>query len=161
MNEKKGRPDGAGKRVSVVVSRFNAEVTEALLEGALATLAEHGAAEADVEVIRVPGAWELPGAVGQVLRRGSVDAVVALGCVIRGETPHFEYVAGEAARGLGALAARADVPVIFGVLTTDTLEQALIRAGGKGEGTSSDSSNKGREAVLAALEMADLYRMLR
>lgn len=136
-----------------MASRFNSVVTDELVGGALEALREHGVADADVQVIRVPGAWELPGACQRVVERGGSDAVVALGCVIRGETPHFEYVAGEASRGLGAVARSASVPVVFGVLTTDTLEQAMRRAGSREE-------NKGWEVALAALEMAGLYREL-
>ena len=154
MAELEGSPDGEGKRFLVVVSRFNELVTERLLEGALGCLREHGVAEDRLTVARVPGAWELPGAVAAGLRGGGWDGVVALGCVIRGETPHFDYVAGEAARGLQALAIRERVPIALGVLTTDTREQALARAGG-------DRGNKGWDAALTALEMADLYRKLR
>lgn len=154
MAELEGTPRGEGKRFIIVVSRFNELVTERLLEGAVGCLREHGVAGDDVEVLRVPGAWELPGAAAAALRRGGLDGVVALGCVIRGETPHFDYVAGEAARGLQDLAVRETIPVAFGVLTTDTREQALARAGG-------DRGNKGWEAALTALEMADLYEKLR
>lgn len=154
MAELEGTPAGAGKRFLVVVSRFNELVTERLLEGALGCLREHGVAAEDVDVARVPGAWELPGAVAAALRGGGWDGVVALGCVIRGETPHFDYVAGETARGLQELAVRGPVPIAFGVLTADTREQALARAGG-------DRGNKGWEAALVALEMTDLYGKLR
>jgi 6,7-dimethyl-8-ribityllumazine synthase len=158
MNDTRGSLDGTGRRFALVVSRFNETVTDQLLEGAVRTLTEHGVAEEALEVIRVPGAWELPGATARVLERGSVDGVVALGCVVRGETPHFDYIAGEASRGLGDLSVRAEVPVTFGVLTTDTLEQALVRAGGR---RGDPSSHKGREAALTLLEMANLYRTLR
>lgn len=154
MAELEGSPDGEGKRFVVLVSRFNDLVTERLLEGALGCLLQHGVPRDKVDVVRVPGAWELPGAAAAALRRGGCDGVIALGCVIRGETPHFDYVAGEAARGLQALAITEEVPVAFGVLTTDTREQALARAGG-------DRGNKGWEAALTALEMADLYGKLR
>lgn len=153
MREAKGSLEGRGLRFALVVSRFNEMVTEELLSGAVEALAEHGVARDDLTVVRVPGAWELPGACARVLEAEEVDGVVALGCVIRGETPHFRFVAGEAARGLGTLALDAPVPVVFGVLTTDDLEQAMRRAG---EG----SENKGREAALSALEMANLYRDL-
>lgn len=145
--------DGRGRRFLIVVSRFNELVTEKLLDGARSALIQHGVAERDVDVARVPGAFEIPGAVGVALRNGDYDGVVAVGCVIRGETPHFDYVAGETARGVMALAAAHDVPVTFGVLTTDTREQALARAGG-------DRGNKGWEAALAVLEMSGLYRAL-
>ncbi|MEX0935648.1 MAG: 6,7-dimethyl-8-ribityllumazine synthase [Gemmatimonadota bacterium] len=137
----------------MVVARFNHEITESLLRNAIETLVERGAAPSDLEVVRVPGAWELPSATRRVVDRGGVDAVIALGCVIRGETPHFEFVAGEASRGLGDLSRTAPVPIVFGLLTTDDLAQARARAG-------AGAGNKGREAALVAIEMADLYRRL-
>jgi len=146
--------NGDGLRFTLVVARFNDLITERLLDGAVDALVRHGVQRQHLEVVRVPGAWELPGAVRMVIERGKTDAVLALGCVIRGATPHFEYVSGQAASGLGALARSASVPVLFGVLTTDTLEQALERAGSKG-------GNKGWETALSALEMANLYRELR
>lgn len=138
-------------RFLIVVSRFNATETDQLLEGAATCLVEHGVAEADIDTVRVPGAFEIPGAVAVALRHGRYDGIVALGCVIRGETPHFEFVAGETARGLQELAMAHDVPIGFGVLTTDTREQALARAGGP-------HGNKGREAALTTLEMIHVYR---
>lgn len=146
--------DATGVRVAVLVARFNADITDRLLAGARACLEEHGAAEADVQVFRVPGAWELPQTAARVLELGSHDALVALGCVIRGETPHFEYVCDEANRGLGEVARASDVPVLFGVLTTNDHAQALARAG---EG----SANKGYETALAALQMVASYREMR
>jgi 6,7-dimethyl-8-ribityllumazine synthase len=131
-----------------VVSRYNGTVTQRLLAGAQACLTERGIAPERVDVVWVPGAWELPVAARGLLERGGYAAVVALGAVIRGETPHFEYVAGESARGLGRLAVDYGVPVAFGVLTTDTLEQALERSGGA-------AGNKGFEAAASALETAD------
>lgn len=148
-----GRLDGSGRRFALVVSRFNELVTDRLLEGARDCLLRHGAAAEDLEVYRVPGAWELPQAVARVLASRRPDAVVALGCVIRGATPHFDFVSGQAMAGLGALARESDVPVALGVLTTDTVEQALERAGTK-------SGNKGWEAAASALEMADLFHRL-
>lgn len=150
----RGTLDGRGRRVAVLVARFNADVTDRLLQGARACLAEHGVADADVDVFRVPGAWELPQAAARTVELGRHDAVVALGCVVRGETPHFDYVCSEASRGLGAVARSSPVPVLFGVLTTDTREQALARAG---EG----ADNKGFEAALAALQMCALYDDMR
>lgn len=144
---------GEGQRFLLVVSRFNQLITEKLLAGARSALVQHGVAEVDVDVVWVPGAFEIPGAAGVALRRGGYSGIVALGCVIRGETPHFDYVAGEAARGVQALAVSHDVPVTFGVLTTDTRDQALARAGG-------DKGNKGWEAALAVLEMSGVYRTL-
>jgi 6,7-dimethyl-8-ribityllumazine synthase len=143
-----------GLRFGIVASRFNDFIVDRLLDAAIGTLSKHGVATGDIEVVRVPGAFELPGACARVLDRGGVDGVVALGCVIRGETQHFEFVAGEATRGLGELSRISDIPVSFGVLTTDTLEQALVRAG-------NGSENKGWEAAITALEMANLYRSLR
>lgn len=154
MTEIVGSLRGEGLRFLVVAARFNELETGQLLEGAVEGLTEHGVRPEDVDVARVPGAFEIPGAVGVGLRQGRYDGVVALGCVIRGETPHFEYVAGEAARGIQTLAIAHDVPIGFGILTTDTREQALARAGGAG-------GNKGREAALTALEMVHLYEGLR
>lgn len=152
--EVEGSLRGDGLRVLVVVSRFNETETSQLLEGALACLADHGVDTDGIDVIRVPGAFEIPGTVGVALRHGDYDGIVALGCVIRGETPHFDFVAGETARGLQQLAVAHDVPIGFGVLTTDTREQALARAGGP-------HGNKGWDAALTVLEMVHLYRGLR
>ena len=149
----RGRVDARGVRAALVAARFHADVTDRLVEGARRCLREHGARDADVEVFRVPGAWELPQAARRLVDRGGHDILVAMGCVVRGETPHFEYVCSEASRGLGAVARSTTVPVAFGVLTTDTLEQALARAG---EGP----DNKGYEAALGALEMLRLFRSL-
>lgn len=151
--EIQGSSTGEGRRFLIVVSRFNELVTERLLDGARSAFLQHGVEEDDVDVARVPGAFEIPGAVGVALRGGGYDGIVALGCVIRGETPHFDFVAGEAARGVQALAVSHAVPLGFGVLTTDTRDQALARAGG-------DKGNKGWEAALAVLEMYGLYRAL-
>ncbi len=153
MAEYEGSPEGEGRRFVIVVSRFNELVTERLLEGARSCLAQHGVEAAALDVVWVPGAFELPSAAAVAVRAGSYDGVVAIGCVIRGETPHFDFVAGEAARGLQDLALREGVPVGFGVLTTDTRDQALARAGG-------EKGNKGWEAALTALEMADLFGRL-
>ncbi|HEX7049572.1 MAG TPA: 6,7-dimethyl-8-ribityllumazine synthase [Longimicrobiales bacterium] len=153
MSEIQGRLEGEGKRFALVVSRFNELVTDRLATGARACLRQHGVREDDIDVIGVPGAWELPLAARRAARSGRYAGIVALGCVIRGETPHFDYVAGEAARGLGAVAREDGVPVGFGLLTTDTPEQALARAGGK-------AGNKGWDAALAALEMAGLLGRL-
>lgn len=148
-----GALDGAGLRVCVVVSRWNEFVTRRLLEGAEKVLRERGLADGDVTVAWVPGAFELPTAAKWAAASGQFDAVVCLGAVIRGETAHFEYVAGGAAEGIRQAAQETGVPVIFGVLTVDTVEQALSRAGGK-------DGHKGEEAALAAIEMANLRRML-
>jgi len=148
-----GTRDGAGLRVCVVVSRWNEFVTRRLLEGAETVLRERGLADGDVTVAWVPGAFELPTAAKWAAASGRYDAVVCLGAVIRGETAHFEYVAGGAAEGIRQAAQETGVPVIFGVLTVDTVEQALSRAGGK-------DGHKGEEAALAAIEMANLRRLL-
>lgn len=138
------------RRFGLLVARFNEDVTDELLRGALDCLRAHGASEERVDVYRVPGAWELPQAAARLVDAGRHHALVALGCVVRGETPHFDYICAEASRGLGAVAREARIPLTFGVLTTDSLEQARARAD-RGEG------NKGWEAALAALEMAHLY----
>jgi 6,7-dimethyl-8-ribityllumazine synthase len=145
-----GKVSGVGGRFAIVVSRFNAQVTEPLLENAIACLVEHGAARESIEVFRVPGAWEIPQMVGWLGRRPRHTAVLALGCLIRGETAHFDVIAAEVARGLAEVARGSGVPVIFGVLTTETEAQALERA-------DPARGNKGREAALAALEMGELY----
>ena len=141
---------GEGRRFALVVSRFNSSITEALRDGALSCLRAHGTREEDVHTYRVPGAWELPQVAKKIVELDRYDAVIPLGCVIRGETSHFDFVAGQAAGGLGAVARQASIPVVFGVLTTDTLEQAEARARG-------DRSNKGWEAALAALELVALF----
>lgn len=137
----------------MVVSRFNDFVTDRLQEGAVDCFLRHGVAEADIEVVRVPGAFEIPMAARKMVAAGKYDAVLCLGAVIRGGTPHFEYVAGAAAKGIGTLSMEAPIPVLFGVLTTDNLEQAIERAGAK-------SGNKGWETALAAIEMINLYKQL-
>jgi 6,7-dimethyl-8-ribityllumazine synthase len=137
----------------VIASRFNEPITSKLLDGALDALKRHGAAPDDIDVVWVPGAWELPMVARRLLATDRYDALVAVGTVIRGETPHFDYVAGEAARGLAQASAEYDRPIGFGVLTCDTMQQAEARAGG-------DHGNKGWDAALAALEMADLFERL-
>jgi 6,7-dimethyl-8-ribityllumazine synthase len=144
---------GEGLRIAVVVARFNQAVTDALLAGALDALARHGVADDSIHLARVPGAFELPLCAQRLAGTGRYDAIVCLGAVVRGDTPHFDYVAGEAARGLGEVALRHDIPVAFGVLTTDDMGQALARAGG-GHG------NKGFDAALTALEMVALLRAI-
>lgn len=142
-----------GARFAIVAARFNTLITDALLEGALSTLAEHGVPEDHVSVVQVPGAFEIPITAKRLAATGRYEAIIALGAVVRGGTPHFEYVAGECARGVSRVALEEDVPVIFGVLTTDTDEQARERAGGK-------EGNKGFEAAIAGLEMVTLLRRL-
>lgn len=139
--------------MALVVARFNGAITERLVEGARDCLVRHGVADGDIDVIRVPGAWELPSVVARVAALHRHDAIIALGCVIRGATPHFDHVAGEASSGLGAVARQQSIPVIFGVLTTDTIEQAVERSGTK-------AGNKGWDAALSALEMINLYGSL-
>jgi 6,7-dimethyl-8-ribityllumazine synthase len=142
----------AGFRFAIVVSRFNSFVTDPLLAGALEALKERGADSADVEVLRVPGAWELPIAARAIAKKH--DAIICLGAVIKGDTPHFDYVAGEAARGIADASAETGVPIAFGLLTTNTVEQATDRAGGK-------HGNKGFDAAVTAIEMANLLKNLR
>jgi 6,7-dimethyl-8-ribityllumazine synthase len=145
-----GSLDGKRLRVAVIASRFNETISKRLLEGALDGLRRHGVAEDDISVAWVPGAFELPATARRFASSGEVDAVVCVGVVIRGETPHFDYVAGQAAAGISEAATATGVPVIFGVLTTEDSSQADERAGGK-------MGNKGFEAAAAAIEMANLY----
>ena len=149
-----GRLDGSGKRFGVVASRFNERIVERLLSAAVDCLVRHGVRPADLTVVRVPGAWEIPHALEELAARGGVDALVALGCVIRGETPHFETICAAASRGIAAVGERHRLPVGFGLLTCETGAQAEERSGGK-------AGNKGREAAEAALEMASLTAALR
>jgi 6,7-dimethyl-8-ribityllumazine synthase len=149
-----GTLDGEGRKFALVVGRFNEFVTSRLAAGAVDCLTRHGVAADDVDVIRVPGAYEIPLAAQAAVETGQYDGVICLGAVIRGATPHFDYVAAESSRGIGRVAAEAGIPVIYGVLTTDTIEQAVERAGSK-------SGNKGWDAALAALEMASLLDSFR
>lgn len=153
MRELVGKPDGTGLRVAIVVARFNRSVTESLLDGALEGLCAHGVADDAIDVLRVPGAFEITVAAEQCAATGRYAAVVCLGAVVRGETPHFEFISREVSRGVNEVACRHRIPVAFGVLTTDTMEQALARAG-------SGHGNKGFEAAVTALEMAALLREL-
>lgn len=148
-----GRVRGEGLRVALIAARFNSHVTGRLLERGRACLLEHGTREEAVEVFHVPGAWELPQAARALAMTGRYDAVVAYGCVIRGDTPHFEFIAGEAARGLADAARDTGVPVIFGVLTTENEAQAVERADPEGQ-------DKGWEAALSAMDMARLLRTI-
>ena len=149
MNEINPQPQGNRRRLGIAVARFNAEVTEMLLTGCREALVDHGVADGEITVVRVPGAWELPLACQHMIATGRFDAVIALGAVVRGETAHFEFISGECARGLMQLAAETGVPVGFGVLTPENGDQARYRA-------DPGSGNKGREVALAALEMIDL-----
>jgi 6,7-dimethyl-8-ribityllumazine synthase len=148
-----GRLTAEGFRFAIVVSRFNDFITSRLVDGAMDALARHGAADEDVLLIKVPGAFEIPVAAKKLAQAGRYDAVVCLGAVIRGATPHFDYVAAEVSKGIANVALETGVPVTFGVLTTDSLEQAIERAGSK-------AGNKGWEAAMAAIEMVNLYRQL-
>ncbi len=152
--EFEGARQGAGLSVAVVVSRFNQSITRQLLDGALEALSSCGVAEDGVDLVWVPGAFEIPLAASRLAKSGRYSAVVCLGAVVRGETPHFEYIAAEVARGIGQVSLDNGLPVVFGVLTTETVEQALARAGG-------EHGNKGFEAAITAVEMADLMARLR
>ncbi|MEN3027270.1 MAG: 6,7-dimethyl-8-ribityllumazine synthase [Chlorobiota bacterium] len=149
-----GKLYGEGVSIAIVVARWNELVTERLLAGALIALRQHGVADDAITVVHCPGSFEIPLVVQELARSGRYDAVIALGAVIRGGTPHFEYIAAQAAAGIMQSALQARIPCVFGVLTTDTLEQALERAGGK-------LGNKGAEAALTALEMVNLLQRLR
>jgi 6,7-dimethyl-8-ribityllumazine synthase len=148
-----GSFDGRNLRVAVIASRFNETIATRLLDGAVDCLRRHGVGEDDISVVWVPGAFELPSVAKRLAASKEVDAIVCVGAVIRGETPHFDYVAGRAAQGIGAAADATGIPITFGVLTTETTEQAEQRAGGK-------MGNKGFEAALAAIEMASLWAAL-
>jgi 6,7-dimethyl-8-ribityllumazine synthase len=148
-----GALSAAGLRFAIVASRFNSLIVESLIDGALDAITRTGGQEHDISIVRCPGAFEVPQVVRRVVAKGGVHAVIALGAVIRGSTPHFDYVAGQAASGLGGVAATADIPIVFGILTTDTIEQALERAGTK-------AGNKGYDAAMAAIEMVNLFRTI-
>ncbi len=140
-------------RFAILVTRFNSFITDSLLEGAIDTLKRHGISESQMDIIKVPGAFELPMVAGQLVKSDQYGALIALGAVIRGGTPHFDYVAGECAKGLGQISMNSGVPIAFGVLTTDSIEQAIERAGTK-------AGNKGAEAAMTALEMVNLMNQL-
>lgn len=144
---------GLTARVGIVVSRFNSFIVDRLLEGAVDTLKRHGIPENDLLIVKVPGAYELPLAAQKLIKSNRVDGVIALGAVIRGATPHFDYVAGECVKGLASISLKHEVPMSFGVLTTDTIEQAVERAGTK-------AGNKGSEAAMSLIEMISLMRKL-
>ncbi len=148
-----GNLDATGNRFIIIVSRFNSLITEPLLNGALDTLRRHGADMDNVRIVRVPGAWELPLACKRMARSLDTDAVICLGAIIRGATPHFEYVSSEASKGIGSVSLETGIPIAFGLLTTDTIEQAIERAGSK-------AGNKGAEAATAAIEMANLFQTI-
>jgi 6,7-dimethyl-8-ribityllumazine synthase len=148
-----GPLDAKGLKIALIASRFNEFVTAKLVEGALDGLVRHGADPNNLTVVKVPGSFELPQVAARLSAQGKYDAIVALGCLIRGETPHFDLIASEAVKGLSQAAVSSGVPVSFGVLTCDTMEQAIDRAGGK-------AGNKGWDAALAAIEMVSLFRRL-
>jgi 6,7-dimethyl-8-ribityllumazine synthase len=148
-----GNLNASGKKFCIIVSRFNDFITSKLVDGAVDTLVRHGAQDQDIEIVWVPGSFEIPAVAHKVARKKKHDAVVCLGCVIRGDTPHFDYVAAEVSKGVASVGLESEIPVLFGVLTTDTIEQAIERAGTK-------SGNKGSDAALAAVELVDLYGKL-
>ena len=153
MAEFIGNPDGEGRRFAVLVSRFNEHITQKLADGAMDALVRHGCAVDDVDVVWVPGAWELPFAARRLAATERYNALIVCGAVIRGDTPHFDYVAGEASRGLADASGEFDIPIGFGLLTCDDMAQAEARAGG-------EHGNKGWDAAVAALEMTDLFERL-
>lgn len=154
MKLRKGHHDATGMRFGIVVAKFNKFVTSKLLSSCLDGLTKHGVKEHDIEVVRVPGAFELPLVARTLATSGRFDAVICLGAVIRGDTPHFDYISAEASRGIGQAALDADVPIIFGVLTTDTVAQAIERA-------EPAKYNRGGEAAKSAIEMASVLKQLK
>ncbi len=153
MNTLEGQLNAKGLRFAVVVARFNHFITDRLVEGALDALTRHEADEENITLVRSPGAFEIPAVANRLVQSGKYDAVICLGAVIRGGTPHFDYVAAEVSKGVAQAGLNGNCPVAFGVLTCDTIEQAIERAGTK-------AGNKGAEAALAAVEMANLFRVL-
>ena len=153
MAEFNGVPNGEGRRYAVLASRFNNSITSRLADGAMDALVRHGAASEDVDLIWVPGAWELPFAARRLAATERYNAIVVVGAVIRGDTPHFDYICNEASRGLADASTEYEIPIGFGLLTTDNMEQAEARAGG-------EHGNKGWDAAIAALEMSDLFERL-
>ncbi len=148
-----GHLQARGLKIGIVIARFNEFISQKLLGGAMDALLRHGANEDDIDIAWVPGAFEIPLVAKKMAKSGKYDAVLCLGCVIRGATPHFEYVAAEASKGIAQVALKSEIPISFGVLTTDTIEQAIERAGTK-------AGNKGWDAAVAAIEMANLLRTL-
>jgi 6,7-dimethyl-8-ribityllumazine synthase len=149
-----GNLDARELKLAIVVARFNSFITEKLLEGAIDAFVRTGGSRENMQLVRVPGSWEMPVIAAELARQKRHDAIVCLGAVIRGETPHFDYVAGNSASGLARVAVETGVPIAFGVLTTNTVEQAMDRAGAK-------SGNKGFDAVMTAIEMANLFKAIR
>ncbi|MCD4689497.1 MAG: 6,7-dimethyl-8-ribityllumazine synthase [Desulfuromonadales bacterium C00003094] len=148
-----GKLDAKGFKVGIVVSRFNSFICERLLEGAIDTLVRHNADDGDIDVVRVPGAFEIPLVAKKLATSGRYDGVICLGAVIRGATPHFDYVCSEVSKGVATVSLDTDIPIAFGVITTDTIEQAIERAGSK-------AGNKGAEAAMVVIEMLNLFKAL-
>lgn len=148
-----GKLDASGQRFGLVVSRFNSFICDRLVEGALDSLLRHGASREDIQIVRVPGAFEIPMTAKKMAATGRYDALICLGAVIRGATPHFDYVSAEVSKGVASVSLDAGIPVAFGVLTTDNIEQAIERAGSK-------AGNKGSEAAVTAIEMVNLFKVL-
>lgn len=153
MKTVKGNLIGKGKRFALIVSRFNEFISQRLLEGAVDCLLRHGVAESDITAYWTPGSFEIPGLARRLLK-GQIDGVICLGTIIRGETPHFDYIAGEVTKGIAALNMEGGAPVVYGIITADTTDQAIERAGTK-------MGNKGWDAALTGLELADLYTQLK
>lgn len=153
MKRYEGKLDAGGVRIGIVVSRFNNFLTDKLLEGAIDCIIRHGGDDENIAVAYVPGSFELPYAAAKMAKSGKYDAVVCLGALVRGDTPHFDFIAAEATKGVAKIALDTDLPVIYGIITTDTLEQAIERSGTK-------AGNKGWQAAEAAIEMISLYRAL-
>ena len=153
MKSTEGKLIGTGKKFAIVFSRFNEFVGEGLLKGAKECLIKHGVAETNIDIVKVPGAFEIPVTADRLASKKKFDAIICLGAIIRGATPHFEYVASVTSNGVSQVALKYSIPIIFGVLTTDTIEQAIERAGTK-------AGNKGWDSALTALEMADLFKLI-
>lgn len=153
MKKYEGELQAKGLKFAIIVSRFNEFITNKLLDGAVDALLRHGSSEENIDVIKVPGSFEIPLAAKKIAKKKSYDAIICLGTIIRGATPHFEYVASEAAKGIALVSLEAEIPVAFGVITADTIEQSIERAGTK-------SGNKGWDAALVAVEMAQLLKKL-
>ncbi|MFP4459313.1 MAG: 6,7-dimethyl-8-ribityllumazine synthase [Candidatus Zixiibacteriota bacterium] len=153
MNIYEGKLSGNGLKVGIIISRFNDFITSRLQGGAIDGLSRHGVNDDNIDIVRVPGAFEIPMMAKRLVETGKYDGIICLGAIIRGETPHFDYVAAECSKGIANIALSADIPVIYGVLTTDTVEQATDRAGAK-------SGNRGFDAAMSLIEMADLRKRL-
>jgi len=153
MNIVEGGLVASGAKFGIAYSRFNSFITDSLLDGAVDAIVRHGGSESDITVVKVPGAFELPVAVQRMAKSGKYDAIIVVGAVIRGGTPHFDYVAGECTKGIGQISLQHDVPIAFGLLTVDSIEQAIERAGTK-------AGNKGAEAAVSAIEMVNVFKNL-